>query len=434
MRTNPFTYGKPILVPTRFFGREHEVNQIFHRLRYFEATALEGERRIGKTSLLNYIASPEVLYSHGIDLHRHLVIRMDLQMVDKDMTPVQFWQRFLREVAKHCPDADAKQICEKLSSDPVDNFLLQDLFDMVDKKDLHVILLLSELEHLVDNQNFADSFFYSLRSLAIHHNLSLVTSSRSALIELFHSSDIRSSPFFNIFGNITIGPFTEAEARDFISLSLTENDISFTDTEVDSIFRMAGYHPYFLQIACSFLFEAYLRGLEADARNKFLRRAFQEEARPQLDDYWHNSDDREKMVLTTLALLERRGKTGEYAFSLRQLQIFYKHSDTILARLESRSLLKLEDDMYALFNTSFSKWIYHEVTDTMHDQQNYEDWLKSNRGLMERFSTKAKREMGELLPKVSSKYRELLITWISDPKNWITIVELLKKGITEIHP
>ncbi len=33
MVVNPFTYGNPISNPPRFFGREHEVEQVFSRLR-----------------------------------------------------------------------------------------------------------------------------------------------------------------------------------------------------------------------------------------------------------------------------------------------------------------------------------------------------------------------------------------------------------------
>jgi len=62
VRSNPFTYGNPISDPRRFFGREREVEQIFGRLRNeeFESSSVVGDRRIGKTSLLNFLANPVV--------------------------------------------------------------------------------------------------------------------------------------------------------------------------------------------------------------------------------------------------------------------------------------------------------------------------------------------------------------------------------------
>ena len=60
---NPFTYGDPISEPDRFFGRQHEVEQVFSRLLNPEAqesSSLVGNRRIGKTSLLKYLVNPTV--------------------------------------------------------------------------------------------------------------------------------------------------------------------------------------------------------------------------------------------------------------------------------------------------------------------------------------------------------------------------------------
>ena len=51
MTTNPFTFGKPINDPARFYGRKQEIRQIVNRLlsSAHESTSIVGERRIGKT-------------------------------------------------------------------------------------------------------------------------------------------------------------------------------------------------------------------------------------------------------------------------------------------------------------------------------------------------------------------------------------------------
>ena len=66
---NPFNYGNPIDDPERFFGRRREVEQIFSRLRNpaFESTSIVGERRTGKTSLLNFVSHPSIVASFGLD-------------------------------------------------------------------------------------------------------------------------------------------------------------------------------------------------------------------------------------------------------------------------------------------------------------------------------------------------------------------------------
>lgn len=430
MRANPFTYGNPISDSTRFFGRRWAIEQLFSRLRNaeFESSSIVGERRIGKTSLLNYLTDEAVRHSHGLDPGKYIFVYVDLQMVDKGMTPTRLWLRLLRQMAKYNQDVEIKQVLDEIrKAELIDTFTLADVFGSIAEKGLHIVFLLDEFEHVTENQNFGPDFFYGLRSLATQRTLSLITSSRRELIDLCHSDVIRASPFFNIFANINLRLFTEDEARELILHSLAGTDVHFTDEELSVIFRFAGYHPYFLQVACFFLFEAWSRNLGPGERITFLDHVFREEASPHLDDYWHNSGDQEKIVLTVLALLEQQQrKVGKYTFSLKELQDLYTHSPQTLLHLEKRGLLTSMSDKYALFSVSFGEWICKEITDTIHDQQKYEDWLASSKSVMERLSGRGKNELSEILPKISSKYRELIITWVSDPRNLITAAGLLK--------
>jgi hypothetical protein len=83
VQDNPFTYGNPIRDSSRFFGRVREAEQIFGRLRNpeFESNSVVGDRRIGKTSLLNYVASPAVRAAHGLGTDNYTFIYADLAMV-----------------------------------------------------------------------------------------------------------------------------------------------------------------------------------------------------------------------------------------------------------------------------------------------------------------------------------------------------------------
>ena len=101
MLENPFTYGNPISDPRRFVGRVREVEQIFGRLRNeeFESSSLVGEHRIGKTSLLKYLANPNVRSQHGLDAARYSFVYVDLQLVDQsaDPEPVETVDRSLAD-------------------------------------------------------------------------------------------------------------------------------------------------------------------------------------------------------------------------------------------------------------------------------------------------------------------------------------------------
>ncbi len=436
MIVNPFTYGNPISDPKRFFGRRQEVDHVFSRLRNaeFESSSIVGERRIGKTSLLKYLAHPVVYQQYGLDPHKYLFVYIDLQMVDKSVTPPQLWRWLLRHMASCCNDTQVKQMLEEVrQTQSIDNFALEDLFDNIDAKDKYVVLLLDEFENVTENPNFNAAFFYSLRSLAIHHHLSLITSSRRELIELCHSQAIRSSPFFNIFANINTGLFTKNDALDLISQSLAGTDIHFTDTEIDTILHIAGYHPYFLQVACSFLFDAYPKNLHTYERTAYLRKAFREEAGRHLAVYWHNSDNYEKITLTALTLLERRHLTTSPSFSIYQLQDLYAHCSQTLARLEKRGLVASRGDAFSLFNESLGEWIWNEITDTRHNQQSYKEWLTSNKRAadhLKNFPDTTKKDVDEILSKMNEEYRELILLWLSEPRI-ATLVGGLIKGFLE---
>lgn len=429
MPANPFTYGNPISAPARFFGRKAEVEQVYTRLlnAEFESSSIVGERRAGKTSLLNYIAHPSTAQAHGLAPDRYLFVYVDLQMVDQKTTPTRFWSRLLRRAARELKDEELEVEFEQaIGQEEIDNYTLDDLFSLVDEQGLHFILLLDEFENVTENANFDTDFFYGLRALAIHHNLALITASRQELITLCHSDAVRASPFFNIFANVNLPAFNEEEARAFVERSLTETGVQFTPTELDLVSDVAGSHPYFLQIAAHFLFAAHCKGMAAQEREQYLLREFEEEATPSLADYWHHSDDGEKIVLSALALLAKQGKAGKRRFSLGKLKEFYQRSDLTLTRLEKRALIAAGEEGYTLFSNVFGDWIIAELTDVMADAQSYEEWLEANQSALQRFSRSTRDEIGEILPQIKAGYRQFIVDWLSDPQTLVGAAALLR--------
>jgi AAA-like domain len=429
MAANPFTYGNPISEASRFYGREREVEQIFSRLRNdeFESSSIVGDRRIGKTSLLNYIAHPDVRRKYGLEGSEYAFVYADLQMVDSTTTPSRLWQRLLRHLERHCQDPIVKNVVhESASAEPLDTFTLDELFEQLDKRSQYVVFLLDEFEQVTTNPNFGPEFFYALRSLAIHHKMALLTSSRRELIELCHSEKIRSSPFFNIFANINLSLLTPADAHRLLSEPLTRTGVSYSPAESQFLLDIAGPHPYFLQAACYFMFEVHTRQLSPEEAMKAVRDAFRSEAAPHFSDYWHNSDDYEKTVLTAIALLEREGKNGGRTFRVRDLENLCTRSEQIISRLEKRGLVVSEGGRYALFNSSLGGWIIGEFRAALKEEQTYDEWLAGKKGMKGRLTGEVHSELREVLPKIGAKYRDMVVTWASDPAHLLAVAHLLK--------
>jgi Novel STAND NTPase 2 len=432
MLGNPFTYGNPISDSRRFVGRAREVEQIFGRLRNeeFESSSLVGDRRIGKTSLLNYLADSRVRAEHGFPPEKYIFVYADLQMVDETMGPVRLWHWLLKLMRQQCKDKGVAELLAALERDErLDTFALDELFEQVDYKNQHVVFLLDEFEHITANGNFGPDFYYGLRSLVIHHQLALVTSSRRELIELCHSEAIKSSPFFNIFANINLSLFSQSDADRLIHQSLGKTAVHFSEQEIKEVLDLAGLHPYFLQAACWVLYESHRKDLDEEARIRLLKKQFDQEAIPHLADYWDNSDDYEKIVLTAAALLEHKTKP-EREFSLTDLHALFAGGEPTVKHLEKRGLLIPNNGRYRLFSSALSPWILHQITAELSEQQTFPAWWKENQEAAERITGKHAEPLRRILPKIRSNYRQLIITWASDPRTIGAVAGLLNSAST----
>ena len=435
MLGNPFTYGNPISDPDRFFGRAREAEQIFGRLRNeeLESSSLVGDRRIGKTSLLNHLADLSVRAAHGLGPEHYTFVYADLQMVDEMTGPEQLWRRLLVLMRRHCMDQRLTELLSALERDErLDTFALDEFFQEVDEKGQHVVFLLDEFERVTANANFGPDFYYGLRSLMMHHHVALVTSSRLELHELWRSETIKSSPFFNIFANINLRPFSHAEFLLMVSGSLSGTAVQFSELEMEQVLDLAGLHPYFLQAACWVLYESHQEGLNEAARAAFLTEQFRAKAIPHLIDYWDNSHDYEKIALTAAALLERTTKSTR-EFSLRDLQGLFSRSEPTVERLEKRGLLMSRDGRYRLFSSMLGPWILHQIAAELGEQQSYHKWLAENRGSVQRITGKQGELLKEILPNISTSYRQLIITWASDPQTLAAMVGLLRNGLALVN-
>ncbi len=435
MPGNPFTYGNPISDPHRFFGREWEVKQIFGRLqnKEFESSSVVGERRIGKTSLLNYLANADVREMQGLGPEHCTFVYVDLQMVDEAMGPEQLWRSLLALMRRQCADSEIGKILTAFESRRrLNTFDRAELFRQVEDRGHRVAFLLDEFERVTTNKNFGPDFYFGLRSLVIGHKVALVTSSRLELIELCHSPAVRSSPFFNIFANINLRQFSLDECQLMISRSLDGTAVRFSAEDLQQVLDLAGLQPYFLRMACWLLYESQQAGLAQTARSAFLAERFRAEAIPHFVDYWDNSGDYEKIVLTAAALLERM-TTASQGFSLDELLGVFARGARCVENLEKRGLIMSRDGRYRLFSSMLGPWIVDQIAAELSEQQSYQQWLAENGKLMEPITGKQGGQLRDILPKVGARYRQLIITWASDPRTLPAMASLLNSVLALVN-
>ncbi len=407
---NPFTYGNPITDPMRFYGRQHEVEQIFSRLRNpaFESSSIVGERRVGKTSLLRVMAHPDVVRAQGLDPDRYIFVYNDLLMVGESTTPLQLWLRLLRTIRRQIQDPDPEMndiIADMRASGVVDNYLLADFFDLLGDMGIHVVLLLDEFETITYNANFGPDFFGGLRSLAIHHDLALITSSRLELIDLCHSDEVRTSPFFNIFANVNLRGLTPTEVEALLDGSLEGTGVEFTAGERQAVVEVGGYHPFFTQVAAHFLWDAHDDGLAEGERIPYMRRHFEVESEPHFADYWQHSTDGERILLTALSLIGAISRRGESCQVVVEQAL--DRFESVLNRLEKRALVLSVEGRSVLFSPFFEDWVLKEVFDLLGTADaEFEAWRRDEGS---RFAP----QVIEILPQVAEEHRSWVGEWLS---------------------
>ena len=382
---NPFFHRQGITDADHFFGRGSLVRSLFEMIASGQCCAVLGERRIGKSSLLAYLADPRVQAAHQLDPERTLTVVLDFLALHT-CSPAELWLEILEVLELETEDPKAWQILERVPRDENLSFgTFRRAMRKLKRRGFRVVLLCDEFELAIQNPQFDERFFGALRSLAGSEGVVFVTASRLSLLELgqYREEEVRQkvlgSPFFNIFAEFVVGPFRDYELAEMLSVSLDTTPIRFDRSGIDFLDRLGGRHPYFLQLSAYHLYEELRRaGLgrptqttalssdELRSRLRSCQRAVREKVRREsakiFRNQWQHSSDIEREMLATLVDEENGGSVDA----------------RIIAQLERRGLVmeaasssprqrRLQDTTrssrrFRLFSELLKTWILDQVT------------------------------------------------------------------------
>jgi hypothetical protein len=253
-----------------------------------------GERRIGKSSLLNHLRSPGARMAYLEDPDAYLSIFIDFQQA-RSMDEAQFFALLFSELERKYPRLSGK-------SPHADEGGMRGLCEAVSQAGMRIVFLFDEFECVTKNPKIGPEFYSFLRSLANNYPVCFVTASGRNLKDMCVSHEISDSPFFNIFSVHHVGLFNPEEARSLVSGPSEARGIPLAPL-AESIVEMGGLYPFFLQMACSAWFE-FLESEEkkaADFLGKPVPRevtdAFREESRPHFEFVCESAGDAECKVL-----------------------------------------------------------------------------------------------------------------------------------------
>src|ERR1051325_1389200 len=289
MPRNPYLNRVAIKEPEQFFGRSREVAKIFSRIGASrpQSISVVGDRRIGKSSLLYFINHAGVRARFLDRPEAYTFVLIDLQQKRK-LTLKEFFVELFLCIAKETRDESVKALDPNFDS-------LRGLLEAFRNQGRKLIVLFDEFDVITTNRAFDLEFYSFLRSIANNYDVAYVTSSARDLQELCYTQLIADSPFFNIFTNVFLRAFTRKEATDLITKPSAEAGLPL-EGYARRIMELAGYFPYFLQIACSAFFDQ-LEDNEGKFDREEVEATFLDEAKGQFRFIWdHMSDSYRRCV------------------------------------------------------------------------------------------------------------------------------------------
>ncbi|MBM3238429.1 ATP-binding protein [Candidatus Poribacteria bacterium] len=224
---NPFDPYGPVTEMEKFFGRAEYVQEILSGIRTPVSYAVIGGRRIGKTSLLNYIVRKiELKNQSSSDL---TLIPVDISL--HGTTPRSrraFFNTLIKKLVgclntQHNSGLSPQAfMLPSVSEDDFDlDVVLELLLDIIQQSmaglgDIRIVFLIDEIEYLMDKP-FADDLISNLRHIISNHpvreNISFVMFGDRYLYEI---ADIKGSPLENVIRTLQLRAFNERESFELI--------------------------------------------------------------------------------------------------------------------------------------------------------------------------------------------------------------------------
>ncbi|NIO02249.1 MAG: protein kinase [Candidatus Latescibacteria bacterium] len=305
-KRNPYLNRVMIKNPSDFFGRQREIRKIYSRLDapHPQSISIVGDRRIGKSSLLNYIYHKRNRKQHMQNYSSSIFVYLDFQR-DVDFDVSKFIDFLFNVFSYEIKDGGEYASREK-SLDQ-----LKQVVQSIHEAGKRIIVLMDEFESITRNEKFGEEFFSFLRSLANSFRVAYVTSSFEELQLMCHNKDISDSPFFNIFSNLPLRPFSREEALELITVPSKTESVPL-EPYANKIIEIAGNFPFYLQVTCSSVFEYLVDNPDSEPDWSQISKTMMDELLPHYSFVWDRMEDVEKDNLGRIANAKPINKKFHY--------------------------------------------------------------------------------------------------------------------------
>lgn len=335
---NPFKVGPPVYGKD-FFYRQKEIETIYNFLINGDNCSLVTNRRLGKTSILLHISHNSVMTEigakYGINPKRDKFIFLDMSTFSNER---EFWKRLLNKLNRKI--RIDSEVLEKTDF-PFENFEAD--ISYLHSKGFRIWILLDEFDTSMDRMR--EIFFSRLRSLPGKYSIAYVVTTTRRLSEYIKMGKIPFSPFFNIFYEIYMGLFSDYEAKNMLLSLFSLREIHVNKNDINFLLTLAGFHPFFLQMAGDIFFNEYILSEKLENRielYKKIKTEFDTKAEPHFYHYIEHLTSEEWAALVALA----NNKKIEHI---------------LLEALKQRVLIHKVNHKYFPFSESFQEYVLQKA-------------------------------------------------------------------------
>ena len=422
MNRSPFVHGGPV-APADFLNRRQELRRLLNRLEKGQATAVVGQPHMGKTSLLRYMLDKVKRDSiNGVRLDQCWFREIDSHMLSKTFNQAAFWGHVLEPIAVYFKDGELRSLYETARENEFGAFTLMRLFAAMDAAGLRIVVILDEFDALLSHPILNSAEFYgSLRSLSSRYaSLALVIGTRRSLNQLnVQTQEINphSSPYFNVFTELRLGPLPKRDVATLLSYAGNR----FDSKDREFITLASGRHPYVLQLAADIMWEVDLEGLKGTERYRRVAEELQIQSEGHFADTWRSWSNAERKVVMAISLAQISFLAEDHQFDWsNMIEDITDYSPEIRGLEKSGTIVEVQPNRWEVTQRALLWWLADEVKRQVRDEESLEAWLESQEfdGVL---TQKEKRSLLQVLGQLAGVLGQ----------GATTLIEAFAKGVGE---
>ncbi|BDA69850.1 hypothetical protein LYNGBM3L_26480 [Rivularia sp. IAM M-261] len=362
--SNPYYVGGPVPLEY-FFGRASEITTAFDQISKRAHLAIYGSPGMGKSSLLRYLAAPEIWKRRGKDISKVFIVSLSCAGISP-FTPSGFWREILNRLYDDANEALRTDIDQILDDEQVEKGDLRRILKKIGQQDKFLLLLLDDYDAaLRTNDQYTEvemlTFLSEFRDLAVHSNegryLSTVVTTFRRLNELGPTITPGGSPWYNHYLFRLLRPLTTDEVSNQLFVQIS-------GLFREGVLKIIDGHPALLQNAGYLLHETLEAGQTPNI--DIFTRDFQSATEQYFRDTWRFSTDEEQILLMLIALCNLQGRLNRNTrYGLGDVDLVFSQRSRELVDLEERGVIQhtLSEGktVYSFTSSMMEWWVIQEI-------------------------------------------------------------------------